>query len=161
MERQSIEKAYARIGACTPLLTDCGALCGAACCKADQDGQGGVFLFPGEEALFAGERWAAVADVGAFAKVLTCGGVCPRKMRPLGCRIFPLTPVKGEKGWTVRVDRRARAMCPLAKNGLRALSREFVRAARMAVREIAKSPAGEAFLEKWQAVEQEFRNAVL
>ena len=38
----------------TPLLTDCGALCGAACCHSDADGQGGVYLFPGEETLYAG-----------------------------------------------------------------------------------------------------------
>ena len=30
----------------TPLLTDCGALCGAACSISDADGQGGVYLFP-------------------------------------------------------------------------------------------------------------------
>ena len=38
----------------TPLLTDCGALCDAACCHSDADGQGGVYLFPGEETLYAG-----------------------------------------------------------------------------------------------------------
>ena len=37
----------------TPLKTDCGRACGGACCQPDEDGQGGMLLFPGEEALYA------------------------------------------------------------------------------------------------------------
>jgi len=43
--------ARSAIGELTPMLNDCGALCGAACCQPDEDGQGGVHLFPGEAAL--------------------------------------------------------------------------------------------------------------
>ena len=35
----------------TPLRRDCGGVCGAACCACDEDGQGGMLLFPGEDAL--------------------------------------------------------------------------------------------------------------
>ena len=47
MDRDILERAWAAIGALTPMRTDCGALCGAACCGTDPDGQGGVHLFPG------------------------------------------------------------------------------------------------------------------
>jgi len=116
----------------------------------DEDGQGGVYLFPGEEKLLPGKS-------DGFAPVYDCGGVCEREKRPLGCRIFPLTPVKSEKGWTVRMDRRARAMCPLVRSGLRGLDPEFVRAVRRALLRIACKPEGEAFLVKWQALEDCFR----
>ena len=50
MNSEILDRAYAAIGDLTPMLTDCGALCGAACCQTDEDGQGGVHLFPGEAA---------------------------------------------------------------------------------------------------------------
>ena len=60
MHTDVIAHAYTLIGEKTPLMTDCGALCGAACCQPDEDGQGGVYLFPGEEALLADVRWGRV-----------------------------------------------------------------------------------------------------
>ncbi len=51
MNKEILERAYAAIGDLTPMLTDCGAMCEAACCEADEDGQGGVYLFPGEKEL--------------------------------------------------------------------------------------------------------------
>ncbi len=150
MDEQVILEAYALIGEKTPILGDCGALCGAACCAPDEDGRGGMYLFPGEEGLLLG----AGDD---FAPLYTCDGACRREHRPLACRIFPLTPVKGEKGWTVRMDRRARILCPLAKSGIRGLDPGFVRSVRAAIRHLAKEPAGAAFLEKWQMREDEFR----
>ncbi len=157
MDASTIERAYAALGELTPMLNDCGLLCGAACCRPDEDGQGGVYLFPGEKALLRDCEWARVLPSG-FAPVLLCDGVCDRDRRPLGCRIFPLTPVRGRGGkWTVRMDVRARAMCPLASSGLSGLNPEFVRAARDALRVIAGDPEGDAFLDKWQALEEEYR----
>ena len=150
----AVQRAYREIGGLTPLLADCGALCEAACCLPDADGQGGVYLFPGEERLLPG------TDDG-FAPLHICEGACDRVSRPLGCRIFPLTPVKSASGWTVRLDRRARAMCPLCKSGLKGLDPAFVRAVSRAIRIIAEEPEGEAFLEKWQALEDGFRSARL
>ena len=157
MDASTIERAYAALGELTPMLNDCGLLCGAACCRPDEDGQGGVYLFPGEKALLRDCEWARVLP-SDFAPVLLCDGVCDRDRRPLGCRIFPLTPVRGRGGkWTVHMDVRARAMCPLASSGLSGLNPEFVRAARDALRVIAGDPEGDAFLDKWQALEQEYR----
>ena len=55
------------------------------------------------------------------------------------------------------MDARARAMCPLARSGVRGLDPDFVRAARDALRIIAAVPEGEVFLERWFALEEEYR----
>lgn len=157
MNTDVLLRAYALIGERTPMLTDCGLLCGAACCHPDADGQGGVYLFPGEAALIGERAWARV-EPSPFAPMLLCDGSCQRDARPLGCRIFPLTPVRGKNGkWTVRLDARARAMCPLTASGIGALDPEFVRAARDALRAVAAEPEGDAFLERWFALEEEYR----
>ena len=112
-----------------------------------------MYLFPGEEALLPGAG-------GDFAPIYTCEGACALGGRPLACRIFPLTPVKKERGWGVKMDVRARAMCPLARSGTRGLDPEFVRAVREAVRLIAQDPEGEAFLERWAAAGGGVRGAL-
>lgn len=157
MDTTILLRAYEIIGDKTPMLTDCGPLCGAACCQCDADGQGGVHLFPGEEALFGDCGWGRVVP-DAFAPMLVCDGPCDRMRRPLGCRIFPLTPVMGKSGkWTVRLDVRARAMCPIVSSGIGGLDPAFVRACRDALRAIAESDAGDAFLRRWQALEEAYR----
>lgn len=157
MQTELLLRARAEIGDLTPLTTDCGALCGAACCQTDEDGQGGVYLSPGEEALADEMDWGSV-KADDFAPILMCDGPCERDKRPFACRIFPLTPVRGESGaWTVRMDARARAMCPLMRSGVRGLNPDFARAVRRAVRILAQDPEGEAFLERWAALEAQYR----
>jgi hypothetical protein len=152
-----IQRAISLVEKLTPLKTDCGLICGAACCRADEDGQGGVKLFPGEASLYEGADWAGVED-----GVLTCGGRCPREARPLGCRIFPLTPARRASGALfLRVDRRAFAMCPLAPHGLKALDPAFVSAVREALSIIDETPEGREFLDKWIAGERIFRESNL
>lgn len=157
MDTSTLLRAYEIIGERTPMLADCGQLCGAACCREDEDGQGGVHLFPGERALLSDCPWGRVQP-GSLAPMLVCEGPCDRDRRPLGCRIFPLTPVRGKSGkWTVRMDVRARAMCPLARSGVGGLDPAFVRAVRDALRAVAEEPEGEAFLERWYRLEEEYR----
>lgn len=157
MNAETLKRAYEILGDRTPMLADCGLLCGAACCQTDEDGQGGVHLFPGEQALLSDCGWGRICS-GGLAPMLICDGPCEREKRPLGCRIFPLTPVRGKSGkWTVRMDVRARAMCPLAPSGITGLDPAFVRAARDALRAVAEDPEGEAFLERWLALEEEYR----
>ena len=81
----------------TPMTRDCGKMCDAACCQPDGDGQGGVYLFPGEEELLGDIGWGKVIEDkrtlgGKKARMLICNGPCSRQKRPLACMIFPLTP---------------------------------------------------------------------
>ena len=154
--RHNLLKAYETIGDLTPLDGDCGDICGKACCECDEDGQGGMLLFPGEEELCAGD-WCKITD-SAEGRILTCLEPCPRDKRPLACRIFPLTPVFSKGNWTVRMDARARVMCPLVRSGVKGLNREFALAVRDALRLIASEPEGQKFLEDWQAAEEQYRN---
>ena len=125
---EKMQKAYDLIGDKTPLKTDCGALCSARCCGTDDDGQGGVWLYPGEAENLSGEDWCALTE-REEGTLVSCSAMCDREKRPFGCRIFPLAPVEREDGsWTVRMDARAKAICPVAERGLKGLDGEFVRA---------------------------------
>ena len=157
----AVMAARAAIGESTPLLYDCGLCCGSACCAADQDGQGFVYLFPGEDALCEGGGFATM-PADAFAPMLVCHGACDRAARPLACRFFPLTPAFGRDGAVFPImDRRAFAMCPLAPRGRRALNPEFVRRVRAAFEILAKAPETAAFLRAWAREEKRFRDASL
>lgn len=110
---------YRRFDNLTPLPVDCGSLCGKLCCQSSEDEENGMYLFPGEEALFRGaegfrllESELTYAD-GKRVKLLCCTKPCLRETRPLSCRIFPLVPYY-RRGSTVRIitDPRASA-CPL------------------------------------------------
>ncbi len=124
----------------TPLHTDCGLLCSAACCKDDPDDPAGMLLFPEEASLYARQgAWMELVPSrllfgGAPVPLLLCRLPCPRPMRPLACRLFPLTPfVKGDR-LTVRMDIRAQPLCPLYSSGLSGLAPDFVSAAKAALR---------------------------
>ena len=163
MQLDTILRAYAAIGERTPLCSDCGVLCGAACCESDGDGQGGVDLLPGEIELIGNAEWMEIShDPSMDAEMIVCTAMCEREKRPFLCRVFPLCPVVGRDGrWTVRMDARARAMCPLTRGGVRGLDPEFVRGCMRAVRILAEEPDGADFLRRWAAIEEEFRRPIL
>ncbi len=120
----------------TPLKTDCGSLCAHACCTGDETT--GMLLFPGEETLYEnctfGKVLSADFSLGnQQAKLFVCSGRCKRDSRPLACRLFPLFLAFLKNGGTkVRIDDRARAVCPLCDYGITGLDAEFVTAARQA-----------------------------
>lgn len=120
----------------TPLKTDCGRLCGGACCQGDEET--GMLLFPGEEALYSGCAFARVIDAGFSlggmqARLFVCDGSCDRKNRPLACRLFPLfLKFKDDGSTKLRIDARAKAVCPLTDYGIKALDPEFKQAVRNA-----------------------------
>ena len=130
----------------TPLKTDCGRVCGGACCQADEDGQGGMLLFPGEERLYDSlpPGWRVERDDGVLkgALLLICDGTCDRDKRPLSCRLFPLLPTA--KG--CRMDRRAWAVCPLMESGKQGLNPAFVQAVKAAGQILYACPEHEGFL---------------
>ena len=152
---ETIARAREIIGALTPLNSDCGVRCGGACCQPDEDGKGGVYLFPGESTEEF--SWGRVMK-DEFGEMLICDAMCDREHRPFACRIFPLTPVRNAEGkWTVWLDSRARRMCPLYRSGIKGMNPEFARAVVKAVRVIAETPEGDAFLERWEALEKVYR----
>ena len=128
--------ARALVQDCTPLTADCGRLCGAACCRGDE--ATGMLLFPGEETLYAPCDFARVLPAsfslgGQPAQLLVCQGRCDRKNRPLACRLFPLfLKFREDQTPVLRMDARARAVCPLTDYGMKALDPEFKQAARRA-----------------------------
>ncbi len=113
----------------TPLKTDCGRVCGHACCRQDENGKGGMLLFPGEEALYRGRGDFTVTEDRSIVPdgfLITCAGHCDREERPLSCRFFPLRPTAGGRAV---MDRRASWVCPLYEAGKEGLSPDFVSAA--------------------------------
>lgn len=141
---EAVFRARELLSRVTPLHGDCGKVCGAACCQLDEDGKGGMFLFPGEEVFYdplpSGFSLAAGCQL-AHAALLTCPGACSRGSRPLACRFFPLVPLVtypdiqgGHARYTLVMDVRARPLCPLAAHGVAGLSPDFVDACREAGR---------------------------
>lgn len=120
----------------TSLKTDCGRLCQGACCQGDETT--GMLLFPGEAACYEDCAFARVIPAGFSlggqdAQLLVCDGTCDRANRPLACRLFPLFLKFKEDGTTkLRMDVRARAVCPLTDYGIKALDPDFKQAARAA-----------------------------
>ena len=130
----------------TPLKTDCGKVCGARCCRSMEGEETGMLLFPGEEAFYRDKPGWEIRQAEAGPLVI-CPGSCDRKERPLACRIFPLLPVLREGCVKVAADQRARAVCPLLRQGIRGMDPAFVSAVREAGKALAGDPRTRAFLE--------------
>lgn len=119
IKKNTYRAIYRLLDRVSPLPADCGKLCGAACCNCDGDDGGedsldfdmGIYLLPGEEKLFTRkENWlkwnVEYAEDYEFPDSWS-GHVyfvrcktpphCPREMRPLQCRFYPLAPYLTEK----------------------------------------------------------------
>ena len=79
--------------------------------------------------------------------MVICPGTCSREDRPLACRLFPLLPVIRDGTVKAAMDQRAYAVCPLARQGIRALDPEFAEAVREAGRMLAADGEQYRFLE--------------
>lgn len=122
------QTAYQILNKPTPLRFDCGKLCGRACCQnldcdTEAGEDSGMYLFPGEEMLLQSAAFLEIIPVhfefspGSPIFLATCKGRCDRNLRPLACRIFPLTPYLTEKDiLVIRMDPRAIPICPLAQD---------------------------------------------
>ena len=142
---QTVLQCRELLEATTPLRSDCGALCGAACCASLEGEETGMLLFPGEEALYADRPGWRIRPC-AMGRLLICPGRCDRADRPLSCRLFPALPLLREDGVRVAMDARAAAVCPLAKESPRSLSPEFIDAVRTCGRLLAEDPEQRPFL---------------
>lgn len=141
----------------TPLKKDCGCVCGARCCRPLEGEETGMLLFPGEAEAYA-DREGWVVRHAALGDIVVCPGTCDREERPLSCRLFPLLPLIGDDG-AIRVvtDLRARAVCPLARQGKSALDPEFIDAVREAGELLAQSEEQALFLDVLEAEQEELR----
>ena len=140
----------------TPLKRDCGRICGARCCRSCDGEETGMLLFPGEEALYRDKPgWKILEE--ANGKMVICPGTCVRDERPLACRLFPLLPLIREEGIRAAADLRARAVCPLARQGIRAVDPAFRDAVREAGEMLAEDGEQRCFLQALTAEQDEIR----
>lgn len=158
--------AYAALGAHTPLLGDCGALCSAACCHGGR--HDGMIVFPGEELLlrrFYGMRLKRAELRGIPCRFALCRSAClrhpeMRARRPLSCRIFPYAPHFAPDGaLEVIPDPRARAVCPIAKApGERAdADPEFARSVQSAFEILLRRPGMREFLGRYSDMLDDYK----
>ena len=151
IKRELYEKVYNILDEITPIKSDCGELCGRACCDSPYE-DAGMYLFPGEEAMFSDHpTWLKIAlsdfTYGNNKPVLIaiCTNQCQRELRPLACRIFPLTPyMTNNKTLSIRIDPRAVPMCPLAKQAT--LDEAFVSAVARVFKLLAKEKEIQSFV---------------
>ena len=148
----------------TPLKRDCGRVCGARCCRSLEGEETGMLLFPGEAEAYAGKAGFEVRKT-ARGDLLLCSGTCDRDDRPLSCRLFPLLPVIGDDGKVRAVtDLRAKAVCPLARQGKSAMDPAFADAVREAGEILAAEDEQAVFLdmlEEEQSELKELRNRLI
>ena len=129
----------------TPLKTDCGRVCGGACCRSLEGDMTGMLLFPGEEDFYEDAEGFSMQPVPG-GLLLTCSGTCDRALRPLACRMFPLLPLVREEGIRVAVDARSRAVCPLSRHGKDGLDSAFVQAVQQVGELLVQDPVQADFL---------------
>ena len=154
---EALRKALELTAEVTPLKADCGKVCGARCCRSLEEEETGMLLFPGEEEAFAGKPGWTVRETKAGPLVI-CPGKCNRAERPLACRIFPLLPLIREGAVRVAADQRARAVCPLLRQGLKGMDPAFTDAVREAGKALAGDPAQRGFLEKLTEEQDELKS---
>ena len=148
----------------TPLKKDCGRVCGARCCRPLEGEETGMLLFPGEAEAYDGKAGFEVRKT-ARGDLLICSGICDREDRPLSCRLFPLLPVIGDDGKVRAVtDLRAKAVCPLARQGKSAMDPAFADAVREAGEILAAENEQAVFLEMLEEEQielKELRNKLI
>ncbi len=128
IRKRTYQAIYRLLNSVTPLKSDCGLLCDAACCQSSEDNMG-IYLLPGEEKLFTRqETWLKWEIENAenfdfpdswYGKIyfIRCSNApfCPRNQRPLQCRFFPLAPHIADNGKLVLILYPAKLpyVCPL------------------------------------------------
>ena len=152
----------------TPVAVDCGQLCGSACCKDDDDGDNGMYLFPGEKEILKllKPSWAKI-ERSDFSyeyegktynvPIALCSGECDRYSRPLACRIFPLTPHLNSEGkMEIIIDPRAKKICPLTRLYMEDFDPAFVRNVKRCFSLLMHSRHFSAFMKEYSAYIDEY-----
>ena len=164
---QAVKEARELLDELTPLKRDCGRLCGARCCRSLEGEETGMVLFPGEEEAYTVLDGWKLRPVGRETEeagpencrmIAVCPGKCVRAERPLSCRLFPLIPEIRKDGTVqVRMDLRARAVCPLSRQGVEALDPDFSEAVRQAGVRLAADPEAAAVLQRLTVEQEQLR----
>ena len=153
----AVSAAREKLNKATPLKRDCGRVCGARCCRPLEGEETGMLLFPGEAEAYAGKAGFEVRKT-ARGDLLICSGTCSRDDRPLSCRLFPLLPVIGDDGKVRTVtDLRAKAVCPLARQGKSAMDPAFADAVREAGEILAAEDEQAVFLDMLEEEQEELK----
>ncbi len=142
IRKDTYKAIYRLLNYVSPIDGDCGKLCGSACCIPEGEDLG-IYLLPGEEKVFTGkESWISWNSEPAedyefpdswSGKVyfIRCNTppICPREMRPLQCRFYPLEPHLTEDDRLLLIYSTADIpyTCPLIEDGI-PLQPSFVKA---------------------------------
>lgn len=154
IQKNTYRAIYRLLDRVSPADFDCGELCGAACCTAEEEDMG-IYLLPGEEALFAQSsewfEWSMLdADECGFPAswqgslpFLKCKTppFCRRSERPIQCRTFPLMPYLTEDGHLEMLynDNDLPYLCPLIEDEI-PLNDSFVRATHTVWKHLIRDP---------------------
>ena len=162
MLKRYYSEIYKLLDEVTPLSKDCGVLCDKACCK-EEDEPAGMFVFPFEEELLKDVDFGYIEDSNCeygedkVAKIFYCTKPCNREQRPLGCRIFPLTPYRKNGKVTLVMNPAAKKMCPLARSlHPSQLEEEFEVNVMRAINRIRKLKDGEDYIDMLTEIAQQF-----
>ena len=149
--RKIYEDAYALLENVTPMPFDCGMVCGAACCNAE-DEDAGIFLLPGEEVMQERESgdfaWEEISKSNWFLRCMRTDN-CNRQKRPIQCRTFPLMPIINESGELEIIvnDMELPYACPLIESEAD-MSEEFYEAVRAAWERLTEIPEVKEYLKE-------------
>lgn len=153
-EKALYHQVYQMFNQVTPLRFDCGRLCHHLCCRGDAET--GMILFPGEAELHPSNDSLTIIPTnyvlaGERVLLATCSGKCERTLRPLACRIFPLTPLITAKDiLTVIPDPRAKGLCPLTQPIPEfAIQLKFKNTVRRAFARLLQDPAIKDFVKEF------------
>lgn len=156
IRKRTYRAIYRLLDRVSPVPFDCGTICGAACCiEARNDDSLGMMLLPGEdkvhdkkdnwlswEALITNEyEFPGSWDGKVWFVRCKTPPKCPRHLRPIQCRSFPLLPHLDEDGSLRMImnDYDLPYFCPMIEDETE-LDPRFVRATTTAWKHLLRDP---------------------
>ncbi len=153
IRRSTYQAIYRLLDMVSPLPTDCGQLCGAACCtcgteESPASGEEGldlgIYLLPGEDKIFTNESrneytWTKEKAYDFEFPLSWTGSInfikcktpplCKRELRPIQCRTFPLAPHIEKDGqlFLILFPGELPYSCPLIDENMK-LQNDFIKA---------------------------------
>ena len=138
---EEYKRAWSLLEDITPLSgIDCGQLCQSKCCS-DWREDVGIYLYPGEECMLLNKQTDFIWEVHTTQDYefcpswqgeyffLRCPGKCKRHLRPLQCRLFPLSPYITPSGKVgVFLSPAHNDICPLTKEKIASINPLFITA---------------------------------